>query len=74
MLFTTKHFATLCFQLATMTEDEQAEVKLQKVLENKDELKDFAKITDVEDVESWLRMNSHMLSEDSASMPSLAQG
>mmetsp|Transcript_79367 Transcript_79367/g.140049 ORF Transcript_79367/g.140049 Transcript_79367/m.140049 type:complete len:256 (-) Transcript_79367:769-1536(-) len=51
--------------LATMTEDQQAEVKFQKVFEKEDELTEYAKIDDLIDCESWLRQRNQLLNEDS---------
>lgn len=52
--------------IATLSEDQQAEIKMQKVFEKEDILKEFAKITDIEDAESWLRQKSNLINEDSA--------
>jgi hypothetical protein len=53
--------------LATLSEDEQAELKMQKVFEKEDILKEYAKIVDLQDVQEWLRMHSQLITEESAS-------
>lgn len=53
--------------MVTLSEDEQAELKMQKVFEKEDVLKEFAQISDLQDTQEWLRIHSNLITEDSAS-------